>query len=326
MAPAQPTSAPGARTCAERSAASDTCSGFVGVASFSLTLPATRVAVAALDPVFVGLGRAVVAALLAAVVLAAIARHGPGGRCCRGSRSSPAASSSASRCSRPGRCVTCPPRTARSSSGCCRSRRRWPARWIAHERPSRRSGRARVRQRRRRRLRALAGRRRAAARRRPARPRGRRGRHRLRGRRPARAHARRLAGDLLGARPRRAVRRDADGARHRRARARGTGLGVGRVRLRQRRQHVSRLLRLVSRARARRDRRRGPGAAPPAVPDDLRVGVAAGRAHRRRDVRRRRRSSSRRSPWAAAVAEGDPRPACAHWLYLRVAREETAWP
>ena len=44
--------------------------GFAGVASFSLTLPATRVAVAALDPVFVGLGRAVVAAVLAAIVLA----------------------------------------------------------------------------------------------------------------------------------------------------------------------------------------------------------------------------------------------------------------
>ena len=44
--------------------------GFVGVVSFSLTLPATRLAVAALDPVFVGLGRAVVAALLAAIVLA----------------------------------------------------------------------------------------------------------------------------------------------------------------------------------------------------------------------------------------------------------------
>ena len=43
--------------------------GFLGVASFSLTLPATRLAVAALDPVFVGLGRAIVAALLAAVVL-----------------------------------------------------------------------------------------------------------------------------------------------------------------------------------------------------------------------------------------------------------------
>ena len=44
--------------------------GFVGVAAFSVTLPATRVAVDALDPVFVGLGRAVVAALLAATVLA----------------------------------------------------------------------------------------------------------------------------------------------------------------------------------------------------------------------------------------------------------------
>ena len=43
--------------------------GLVGVASFSLTLPATRIAVAGLDPVFVGLGRAVVAAILAAVVL-----------------------------------------------------------------------------------------------------------------------------------------------------------------------------------------------------------------------------------------------------------------
>lgn len=45
--------------------------GMLGVAAFSVTLPATRVAVASLDPVFVGLGRAVVAALLAAVVLAA---------------------------------------------------------------------------------------------------------------------------------------------------------------------------------------------------------------------------------------------------------------
>ncbi len=44
--------------------------GFVGVAAFSVTLPATRAAVAHLDPVFVGLGRAVVAALLAACVLA----------------------------------------------------------------------------------------------------------------------------------------------------------------------------------------------------------------------------------------------------------------
>lgn len=43
--------------------------GFVGVLAFSLTLPATRVAVASLDPTIVGLGRAVVAALLAAVLL-----------------------------------------------------------------------------------------------------------------------------------------------------------------------------------------------------------------------------------------------------------------
>jgi len=52
--------------------------GFVGVASFSLTLPATRLAVAALDPVFVGLGRAVVAAVLAAIVLAVRRAPWPG--------------------------------------------------------------------------------------------------------------------------------------------------------------------------------------------------------------------------------------------------------
>jgi drug/metabolite transporter (DMT)-like permease len=52
--------------------------GFVGVASFSLTLPATRVAVAAMDPVFVGLGRAVVAAVLAAIVLAVARVPWPG--------------------------------------------------------------------------------------------------------------------------------------------------------------------------------------------------------------------------------------------------------
>ena len=43
--------------------------GFLGVLSFSLTLPATRAAVSALDPLFVGLGRGLVAAALAAVVL-----------------------------------------------------------------------------------------------------------------------------------------------------------------------------------------------------------------------------------------------------------------
>ncbi|WP_009633950.1 DMT family transporter [Synechocystis sp. PCC 7509] len=43
--------------------------GFLGVLCFSLTLPATRVAVADLDPVVVGLGRSMVAALLAAILL-----------------------------------------------------------------------------------------------------------------------------------------------------------------------------------------------------------------------------------------------------------------
>ncbi len=43
--------------------------GFLGVFIFSLTLPATRVAVADLDATVVGLGRAVVAALLAVVLL-----------------------------------------------------------------------------------------------------------------------------------------------------------------------------------------------------------------------------------------------------------------
>ncbi|MDX2271823.1 MAG: DMT family transporter [Cyanobacteriota bacterium] len=43
--------------------------GLIGVFSFSLTLPATRLAVAELDASFVGLGRGVVAALLAAISL-----------------------------------------------------------------------------------------------------------------------------------------------------------------------------------------------------------------------------------------------------------------
>lgn len=44
--------------------------GLVGVAVFSLTLPATRAAVAAFDPFFVAAGRALVAGLLALAVLA----------------------------------------------------------------------------------------------------------------------------------------------------------------------------------------------------------------------------------------------------------------
>lgn len=45
--------------------------GLLGVVAFSGTLPATRIAVAVLDPIFVGLGRALVAAMLAALVLTA---------------------------------------------------------------------------------------------------------------------------------------------------------------------------------------------------------------------------------------------------------------
>lgn len=45
--------------------------GLLGVTAFSLTLPLTRVALGGLSPLFIGAGRAVVAGLLAAVVLAA---------------------------------------------------------------------------------------------------------------------------------------------------------------------------------------------------------------------------------------------------------------
>jgi drug/metabolite transporter (DMT)-like permease len=45
--------------------------GFIGILIFSLTLPATRMAVSAFDPVFVGLGRAIVAAGLAFILLVA---------------------------------------------------------------------------------------------------------------------------------------------------------------------------------------------------------------------------------------------------------------
>ncbi len=52
--------------------------GLLGVAVFSLTLPATWIAVTGLDPVFVGLGRAVVAAALAAAALLATRSPWPG--------------------------------------------------------------------------------------------------------------------------------------------------------------------------------------------------------------------------------------------------------
>lgn len=43
--------------------------GLIGVAAFSLTLPVTRVAVNELDPTFIASGRAIVAAMLAAIAL-----------------------------------------------------------------------------------------------------------------------------------------------------------------------------------------------------------------------------------------------------------------
>ena len=56
------------------------CLGIVGVAIFSVTLPATRIAVTGLDPVVVGLGRAVVAAAVAAMILLALRQRPPQGQ------------------------------------------------------------------------------------------------------------------------------------------------------------------------------------------------------------------------------------------------------
>lgn len=53
--------------------------GMLGVAGFSLTLPAMRLAVAGLDPTFVGLGRALVAALIAGIALAVARAPRPAG-------------------------------------------------------------------------------------------------------------------------------------------------------------------------------------------------------------------------------------------------------
>ncbi len=47
--------------------------GFVGTLGFSLTFPATRLAVSALHPTVVGLGRAVVAALLSGALPVGVA-------------------------------------------------------------------------------------------------------------------------------------------------------------------------------------------------------------------------------------------------------------
>jgi len=54
--------------------------GFLGVLAFSFTVPLTRVAVADLDPAFVGLGRALVAAVLAAALLLVTRQPLPGRR------------------------------------------------------------------------------------------------------------------------------------------------------------------------------------------------------------------------------------------------------
>lgn len=43
--------------------------GIIGVSAFGLTLPATRIAIPFLNPIFIGLGRAVLAALFAAIFL-----------------------------------------------------------------------------------------------------------------------------------------------------------------------------------------------------------------------------------------------------------------
>ncbi|WP_309709718.1 DMT family transporter [Pseudolysinimonas sp.] len=53
--------------------------GFVGVLAFSLTLPLTRIAVGGLSPLFIGAGRAVIAAILAALVLGITRQRRPRG-------------------------------------------------------------------------------------------------------------------------------------------------------------------------------------------------------------------------------------------------------
>lgn len=54
--------------------------GLAGVLAFSFTVPFTRVAVGGLSPLFIGAGRAVVAAALAAIALAATRQRRPTGR------------------------------------------------------------------------------------------------------------------------------------------------------------------------------------------------------------------------------------------------------
>jgi drug/metabolite transporter (DMT)-like permease len=54
--------------------------GTLGVVGFSLTLPATRMAVSELDPTFVGLGRAIIAAVIAGIALIIVRAQRPVGR------------------------------------------------------------------------------------------------------------------------------------------------------------------------------------------------------------------------------------------------------
>lgn len=54
--------------------------GFIGVAVFSLTLPATRIAVVEMDPVVVGLGRAILAAVVALGILLVTRQRLPSAR------------------------------------------------------------------------------------------------------------------------------------------------------------------------------------------------------------------------------------------------------
>lgn len=54
--------------------------GLLGVTAFGLTLPVTRFVTSYLDPVFIGLGRAVVAALVAGALLLATGQPAPTGR------------------------------------------------------------------------------------------------------------------------------------------------------------------------------------------------------------------------------------------------------
>ncbi len=56
------------------------CLGFVGVLAFSLTLPATRVAVALMPPAMIGLGRALLAAAVAGLLLLVLRPRRPRGR------------------------------------------------------------------------------------------------------------------------------------------------------------------------------------------------------------------------------------------------------